>query len=805
MGKYIDLTGMQFGLLTVLYRAEDYVQPSGQHKRIWHCRCKCGNECDIRASDLKSGNTKSCGCLQQSSRGKSTFEDLTGKEFGRLTVLFRLPDHITPSGQKQRMWRCKCTCGKECDVYGSQLKNGKKSCGCIVEEEKKRKETAKAIIENGEYSSSDKQTDTLIKKYLKSAEKATQRKSERRLAEKKERLLKKKIALESSSLAIKNPELLAEWNTTKNGLLTPYDVTPGSGKKVWWKCSLGHEWQATIASRVNGNGCPYCSNQRVLVGFNDLATTNPELLDDWDYERNRVLPTEISLGSSKAVWWKCKNGHSYEMKIYSRTGRQKSGCPYCSTPAKRVLKGFNDLQTKYPDLAKEWHPTRNGGLTPDSVLCGSAKRIWWIGKCGHEYEQSIINRVNGGNCPYCSHQRLLTEFNDFATEHPELLSEWDYEKNSAEPNSIMSHSHYKAWWKCPFGHSYQAWMDNRCGTTHSGCPICDKENHTSFPEQALFFYVKNEFPEAVNSDRNAIGMELDILIPTKRVAIEYDGRNWHKNTKHEVKKNLACIKEGIQLIRIREAGLILYEDCICFVREDVRSNSSLSAVIRHVLLELGCSSDVDVERDASLIYSSYITNRKTQSLQNYYPELAMEWHPSKNGNLSAEMVAPMTNKKVWWLGKCGHEWQMSVQDRTNQNCGCPICSGKRIVIGINDLLSEYPKLCEEWAYEKNNEIGLFPNKVAPHSDKKAWWRCKKCGNIWQSKIDARTRLQAGCPECGKHLISQSKYKPVKCIETGEVFISLQDAEIKTGINRTCISNCCRGKQKTAGKRHWKFS
>jgi hypothetical protein len=168
------------------------------------------------------------------------------------------------------------------------------------------------------------------------------------------------------------------------------------------------------------------------------------------------------------------------------------------------------------------------------------------------------------------------------------------------------------------------------------------------------------------------------------------------------------------------------------------------------------------------------------------------------------MVAPMTNKKVWWLGKCGHEWQMSVQDRAGQNCGCPICSGKRIISGINDLLSRYPELCEEWNYEKNRGIGLSPEKIAPHSDKKAWWTCKTCGNVWHSKIDARTRMQAGCPECGKKLVSQSKYKPVKCIETGEVFISLQDAEIKTGINSACISNCCRGKQKTAGKLHWKF-
>ena len=102
-GKFEDLSGKRFGMLTVLYRAADYIQPSGQHKRMWHCRCDCGKESDIRASDLKSGNTRSCGCFQQSSRGQSTFDDLTGKEFGRLIVLYRIPDHVTPSGQKQRM------------------------------------------------------------------------------------------------------------------------------------------------------------------------------------------------------------------------------------------------------------------------------------------------------------------------------------------------------------------------------------------------------------------------------------------------------------------------------------------------------------------------------------------------------------------------------------------------------------------------------------------------------------------------------------------------------------------------------
>ena len=319
-------------------------------------------------------------------------------------------------------------------------------------------------------------------------------------------------------------------------------------------------------------------------------------------------------------------------------------------------------------------------------------------------------------------------------------------------------------------------------------------------------YVKKHFPEAVNSDKSTIGMELDIFIPSKRTAIEYDGRNWHKNNTYELKKNQACKEKGIRLIRIREKGLQMFDDCCCIVRENVKTNESLSAVIKQILLNLGCVSDVDVEKDSILIYNSYVMTRKLQSLQNCYPDLAKEWHPTKNGNLSAEMVAPMTSKKVWWFDKRGHEWQMSVSDRVGQKCGCPICAGKRIISGINDLLTQYPELCEEWNYEKNSEIGLFPNKVAPHSDKKAWWQCRVCGNEWQSVIDTRTRKRAsGCPECGKRIRSEAKNKSVRCVETKAVYKSIQEAENLTGISRHCISLCCKGKQKTAGKKHWEFT
>lgn len=136
------------------------------------------------------------------------------------------------------------------------------------------------------------------------------------------------------------PDLAAEWDAERNGALKPCNVTPYSNKKVWWRCALGHEWQAVIASRaVERSACPYCTGRRVLAGFNDLATRCPELAAQWDDSRNGALtPQMVTPGSHKRIWWKCSEGHIWKAVVYSRTGNDKCGCPVCAGRVKQNSK-----------------------------------------------------------------------------------------------------------------------------------------------------------------------------------------------------------------------------------------------------------------------------------------------------------------------------------------------------------------------------------------------------------------------------------------------------------------------------------
>jgi len=195
-------------------------------------------------------------------------------------------------------------------------------------------------------------------------------------------------------LELKNPKLAKEWHPKKNGTLTPRDFFKSSRQKVWWKCIKGHEWQATIYARNAGNNCPYCVGQLPSKG-NNFKESNPKLSKEW-HSRNKLTPSEYTPSSRSKVWWTCKKGHEWESSIASRS--KGNGCPYCS--GQKVCKD-NCLETIAPELAKEWHPTKNGRLTPRDVTKGSMKKIWWKCSKGHVWQATVNNRYHGASCKKC--------------------------------------------------------------------------------------------------------------------------------------------------------------------------------------------------------------------------------------------------------------------------------------------------------------------------------------------------------------------------------------------------------------------
>ncbi len=251
----------------------------------------------------------------------------------------------------------------------------------------------------------------------------------------------------------------------------PSTISQGSEKKFNWKCSKGHIFIAAVDKRaIRNQGCPYCSNKRSLLGFNDLATTNPEIAieaDGWD-------PRTLVSGSTLRKKWMCKYGHSWSGEIRERV-RNGSGCPICAN--KKILVGFNDLSTTNPEIAREAH-----GWNPNTVLAGSERRKKWRCPKHHIYVANIRDRtrVNSG-CPYCSNHQVLKGFNDLKTTHPEIAKEafhWN-------PSKVVAGHTKKLKWKCSEGHTWSSAPSSRTNRG-DGCPSCAKYGFDPYLDGYLY-------------------------------------------------------------------------------------------------------------------------------------------------------------------------------------------------------------------------------------------------------------------------------------------------------------------------------
>ncbi len=571
------------------------------------------------------------------------------------------------------------------------------------------------------------------------------------------------------SLSAERPELLEEWDYEKNAIIcSPDSISVGSHIIVYWKCKIGHSWRAEIRRRAEGSNCPFCSNKRRLSGFNDFATRYPQLLSEWDYEKNVVKPSELMPSSHIKVWWICSEcGEEWQAEVSNRTAG--AGCPRCgrikAAKGKETAAYNKSIAFLYPELLKEWDYEKNGALNPNTIYPSSTRKAWWIcPKCKQHYQAPIGNRVKGAACPVCAGKVIVNGINDLETwckknDRQYILEEWDYEKNTVLPTEVAPFANKKIWFVCKQGHSYKSSLANKTGN-RSGCPICRRKG-TSFQEQACFYYVEKSYSNVVNSyHENWLGkFELDIFLPNERVAIEYDGIEWHKSNKKDENdgiKNKLCKENGVRLIRVREKGLPTLHDCECIIVEN-KSGQALNLAIESLLVLLGNKKedlDIDVDRDTARIVERYDFRKKENSIASLFPELLKEWDYEKNGSVNPEYVSYGSVRKYWWkCSECGNEFLMSPNYRTYQKQGCPKCSkSKRVKSGIatklsnkGSLATNMPELLNEWDYEKNS---LPPESFLVASKQKVWWKCSVCGGSWQAAIGNRTKENGtGCPFC----------------------------------------------------------
>lgn len=443
-----------------------------------------------------------------------------------------------------------------------------------------------------------------------------------------------------------------------------------------------------------------------------------------------------------------------------------------------------------------WEENEKRGLDPNKLTLGSGKKVSWICAKNHIWDRDIAHRVaRNSNCPYCSNKRVWRGFNDLESQRPDLMEEWDFENNTINPSEVLVGSNKSVNWICPRGHKYSKEIFKRA-KAGEGCKICSRALRTSFPEQCFFFYTQKVYPDAINGYKDIFKnqMELDIYIPSIKTGIEYDGIFWHNDNSvvNERKKYQICKSNNIRLFRIKEGEFKGFDDVadrIWYIPRKCE-NKLLDFYILEYLKFLTMGGVelplVNVEKDKKEILE-FKSLKYEDSLAFIFPEVAKEWHPTRNGKLTPNIFSPRSGEKVWWLcPKCGNEWKTEISNRTSGH-GCDRCATqKRKETKKKTLLSKRHVLDNElclldWDYELNEHT---PDYYTNGSGEKVNWRCHKCGYKWQAVICARTRdYRNGCPFCSGKVILTGKND---LATLRPELIKEWDYEKNTGIDPTTI-------------------
>lgn len=381
------------------------------------------------------------------------------------------------------------------------------------------------------------------------------------------------------------PEISKQWHP--DNILAPYEYTPGSSKKVLWKCNKGcgnHEWLTSISDRTkkHGAGCPICVNQKICGcnnKCNSLGFLKPSLIKEWDPTNNKTI-YDYSVNSNVKIKWKCNNSsckciHKWTATINKRTRTNSTGCPYCAINSNKIcpcLSKCNSFGFLCPELVDQW--SDKNSKNPYNYRQNSTNIIIWkcYRKCGnHEWKISIKNRAGNkkSGCPYCAGQKICpckNKCNSFGYLHPNLTKEWHSDKNEKSPFEYTLYSGKLIYWQC-LKYKDHMWKTSICSRTRknkTGCPQCASSKGEKLVSKILdkldiVYQTEKTFPQCKHINL----LRFDFYLPNFNICIEYDGRQhtqpvdhfggqkgFEKTQRRDKIKNDYCKQNNIHLLRV---------------------------------------------------------------------------------------------------------------------------------------------------------------------------------------------------------------------------------------------------------------
>lgn len=538
------------------------------------------------------------------------------------------------------------------------------------------------------------------------------------------RILSKKVITGVNDFFTVCPEAEKMWDFEKNTHLDPHKLLPGSALWADFKCPRGHEFRRHIYTFSKSPSCQIC---RLMD--NNVTKTHPDLMKWWDYEKNKDIDPQMHYKTSKEkVWWKCpKCGYGWQAEIASRV-TSKGQCPCCETKIV-VIPGINDMFSLVPEAREDYDFEKNKGIDASNIMISSQTSLWWkCHVCSYSWKSSPsstiqLNKDGTYQMIGCSVCRGTKRGIPFYEEYPKLAEKYAADLNDEHISDLKMSSNKLYWWRCPICNepfkSLISAMIRSYSTYAEGCPYCAKKKVV---REKSFGYLHPEVLDEYDP--------LNKLDPFQVTERSSKMVSWICRENPEHRWNAAFGSRAIGYGSCPVCKIYNYSKMLWQERPDLESY-------------------FDTEKNERM-FKSY----------SYY-----------------------SNESVYWKCKRGHSFKRIIANIIHSDrIQCPTCRRKclDVLIGENDLLSQYPDLASEFDSIKN---GLNPDEIKISSkDCGTWWTCSE-GHSFQASISYRIRTKV-CPICSDKMLQKGyntfadrcpelarEWSPNNVIEPDEVLYS----------------------------------